>query len=124
MAGAGIVMAGGVLRSGLERPGRGLDAFGEVGATVILQAGSHALPREIAERFAGANASVMQLQPDPVRQWRGAQGPLLADRKTRLMGVTSWPQFLLVRGLAEESGRRVRYQRPVPADGGIIWFIA
>jgi len=75
-------------------------------------------------RFAGDNALVIQLEADPVRQWRAEQARLLAARSTRLLGVSSWPQFLLVRGLAEESGRRVRYQRTDATNGSITWLIA
>jgi hypothetical protein len=124
MAGAGIVTAGTLLLVGLERGKAGTDVFGETGATVLVQGGNHSLPRDLAEAAAGANVSVVQLESDPVRQWRGAQAQLLACRETRLMGVTSWPEFLIVRGLAEESGRRVRYQQTDPSNGAVRWLIA
>jgi hypothetical protein len=96
----------------------------DLGATVILQASRYQLPHDLARRVGGNDACVIQLEADPVRQWRGPQAQRLAARDTRLLGVTSWPQFLLVRGLAEESGRRVRYQRMDDATGAITWLIA
>jgi hypothetical protein len=92
--------------------------------TVILQDGRHALPDVLRQRLAGNGALLVQLEPDPVRQWRSEFAALLGARTTRLLGVTRWPEFLLVRGLAEESGRRVRYQRMDAASGAIIWLIA
>jgi len=94
------------------------------GATVILQDSRHRLPHDLTQRLGGVDARVIRLEADPVRQWRGPQAQLLAARDTRLLGATSWPQFLLVRGLAEESGRRVRYQRMDDSTGAITWLIA
>jgi hypothetical protein len=59
-----------------------------------------------------------------VRQWRGHQAWLLAHRETRLFGVTRWPDFLIVRGLAAESRRRVRHESLDPATGVMTWLIA
>jgi len=75
-------------------------------------------------RLARQGARIVHLEADPVRMWRGALAPLLAARSTRLLGRTTWPQFLMVRGLAEESGRRVRHQQLDAADGAITWLIA
>jgi hypothetical protein len=59
-----------------------------------------------------------------VRQWRGDQAWLLAHRDTRLIGVTRWPDFLIVRGLAAESRRLVRHESLDPASGVMTWLIA
>jgi hypothetical protein len=76
-------------------------------------------------RQLGANgARVIALAADPVRMWRGEQAGLLGSRATRLLGVTTWPTFLMVRGLAEESGRRVREQRLDTVSGAMVWLIA
>jgi hypothetical protein len=74
--------------------------------------------------FHVAPATCIALDADPVRMWRGSQAPLLADRNTRLAGATTWPQFLMVRGLAEESGRRVRAQRFDRTRSIVTWLIA
>jgi hypothetical protein len=56
--------------------------------------------------------------------WRGPHAALLANPRTPLAGTTTWPQFLIVRGLAEESGRRVRQQHFDAASGRISWLIS
>lgn len=122
LAGAGCAATGAALGSdqsvpvsaapGLQRP------------TVVLQDRRLPVPADIAARLAGNGAQLLELEVDPVRMWRGAMAPLLAARGTRLLGVTQWPQFLLVSGLAAESGRRVRYQRHDAASGAFVWLIA
>ncbi|MET0279975.1 MAG: hypothetical protein ABW278_02465 [Steroidobacteraceae bacterium] len=92
-------------------------------AMVVLQDARLALPADLQVRLAANGARVMQLDADPVRMWRGGSAALLNDRATQLLGATQWPQFLLVRGLAAESGRRVRYQRFDAASGATIWLI-
>jgi hypothetical protein len=124
MAGAGAVLAGTVLHARRGSEEKGARSGGATDATVILQGERHAFPRDLAQRLAGGDARVIQLEADPVRQWRGPRSKLLAARGTRLFGITSWPQFLIVRGLAEESGRRVRYQRLDASNGTIRWVIA
>lgn len=124
LAAAGITLAGGAfaLRDTGHVSGPGRPDAGPV--TVILQDGRHVLPDVLQRQFAGRGAQVIALAEDPVRQWRGESAALLAARSTRLIGLTRWPEFLLVRGLAEESGRRVRYQRLDAASGAILWLIA
>ena len=124
LAGAGVVLTGTALFGSRERAKPDSQSIAGPGATVILQSGAHSLPRERMRRFAGDNALVIQLEADPVRQWRGTDGLLLAARSTRLLGVSTWPQFLIVRGLAEESGRRVRFQRSDGPTGTMTWLIA
>lgn len=93
-------------------------------ATVVLQDRRLPVPADIAARLAGNGAKLLELEADPVRMWRGELAALLGSRETRLLGVTQWPQFLLVSGLAAESGRRVRYQRFDAAAGAFVWLIA
>lgn len=124
MAGAGVALAGSVLPRAREGAWTGIHSTASAGATVIVQGAGHALPARFAQQSAGDHAVVVQLEADPVRQWRGVQGGLLGARSTRLIGATSWPEFLLVRGLAEESGRRVRQQRSGATQGMIIWLVA
>jgi hypothetical protein len=124
LVGAGAALAGGVLLSRSTDTAPGGTAAEEVGATIILQDPRHALPDAVQRRLAGNGARLVHLEADPVRQWRGDSAALLAARATRLLGVTRWPEFLLVRGLAEESGRRVRYQRFNAARGVMVWLIA
>ncbi len=126
MAGAGMAVAGGAFAAGSARASIGTDApvADAFANTVILQDARHVLPAAMRRQLVTSEARVIELAADPVRQWRGESAVLLAARSTRLLGITSWPQFLMVRGLAEESGRRVRYQRLDAASGAIIWLIA
>jgi hypothetical protein len=91
---------------------------------VVLHDAAVAAPLEALREFHVAPATCIALDADPVRMWRGSQAPLLADRNTRLSGATTWPQFLMVRGLAEESGRRVRAQRFDRTRSIVTWLIA
>jgi hypothetical protein len=59
-----------------------------------------------------------------VRMWRGEHAALLQDPATRLMGVTPWIEFVMVRGLAAESRKRVRYQRFDADSNAVVWLIA
>jgi hypothetical protein len=65
----------------------------------------------------------LALDADPVRMWRGPHAAVLGNPCTMLAGTTTWPQFLIVRGLAEESGRRVRQQHFDAATGMVRWLI-
>jgi hypothetical protein len=120
LAGAGLVLAASVLPAYATAEGTAAASP----ATVVLLDPRHARPSGGVARLAGADARVVHLEADPVRMWRGDLAPLLAAKSTRLLGMTTWPQFLIVRGLAEESGRRVRVQRVEAASGEISWLIA
>lgn len=93
-------------------------------ATVVLHDPRLKLDPQITARLEAAGARFIALTGDPVRQWRGLQRGLLADRDTRLYGVTRWPDFLIVRGLAAESRRLVRHENLDPATGVMTWLIA
>jgi hypothetical protein len=124
MAGGGAALVGSlVLMPRAGEAGHAGPVAGS-GATVVLQGGRRAASGAEWRRFAARDVRVIALEADPVRQWRGPQAALLAARSTRLLGATSWPEFLLVRGLAEESGRRVRYQRFDAVNATVIWQIA
>ena len=123
LAGAAMALAGAAL------PARGARAAGETSiaagdATIVLQDRRFALPAGLQRQLDEHGARLVALEADPVRQWRGAGARLLAARGTRLAGVTRWPEFLIIRGLAEESGRRVRFQQFDAAAGAMVWLIA
>jgi hypothetical protein len=124
MAGAGVVLAGSALlprhvvipaTAALAAPS---------GATFVIQGVPIALARDTLALLGVEAAPVVALEADPVRQWRSSRGAVLAARDARLVGITTWPQFLLVRGLAEESGRRVRFQHSDGHAGTITWLIS
>ncbi len=128
LAGTGLTLAGTALSSSATDTGSALGTQAgeqaEPAVTVILQDRRYELPEDVRTRLAGNGARVLQLEDDPVRMWRGESASLLAAPDTRLLGATRWPEFLMVRGLAAESGRRVRYERLDAASGAIIWLIA
>jgi len=93
-------------------------------ASVVLHDPRLAIDAQVASRLQASGARFVALTNDPVRQWRGAQRELLAHPDTRLFGVTRWPDFLIVRGLAAETRRLVRHERLDPASGVMTWLIA
>lgn len=124
LAGAGVVLAGSALRSG-NHAARGTAALSSsTGATFIIEGVPPAVARKALSGLTQVSAPVIRLEADPVRQWRSPQGAQLAARGARLLGATTWPQFLIVRGLAEESGRRVRFQHTDGPSGTITWLIS
>jgi hypothetical protein len=123
LTGAGLALAASAMPA--TSPASALAGVAaEAGALVVLQDPQLPLPADVQQQLSANGASALQLAADPVRMWRGEHAPLLAARATRLLGVTSWPNFLMVRGLAEESGRRVRYQRFDVANNAMVWLIA
>ncbi len=128
LAGTGLTLAGTALSSSATDAGAGVGRQAEGQAaptvTVILQDKRFELPEDVRTRLAGNGARVVPLEEDPVRMWRGELASLLAAPGTRLLGATRWPEFLMVRGLAAESGRRVRYERLDAESGALIWLIA
>jgi hypothetical protein len=120
LAGAGMALMGSTLPAGAG----GTRHTAWHGDLVVLQDPRLPLPDEVRRQLGANGASVIALGPDPVRMWRGERATLLCSRTTRLLGVTTWPSFLMVRGLAEESGRRVREQRLDAASGAMVWLIA
>jgi hypothetical protein len=120
LAGAGLALLGGTLPAG----GAAIHQAAGQGDLVVLQDPRLPLPQEVRRQLGANGARVIALAADPVRMWRGEQAGLLGSRATRLLGVTTWPTFLMVRGLAEESGRRVREQRLDTVSGAMVWLIA
>jgi hypothetical protein len=92
-------------------------------ASVVLHDHRIAISGEVRQRLTDNGAQVITLTNDPVRMWRSQVGVLLSQHETRLLGVTRWPEFLLVSGLAAESRRHVRYQRLDTETGGLTWLI-
>ena len=91
--------------------------------SLLLHDARFPLAHDLQQRLQSSGARIIPLEEDPVRMWRD-QAALLQSRDTRMLGVTRWPEFLLIRGLAAESRRHVRYQRLDVDSGAIIWLIA
>jgi len=75
-------------------------------------------------RLLARDARIVVLGDDPVRQWRNESATWLAQPHARLLGMTSWPDFLLLRGLAAESRRHVRFASALSDNGVLTWLIA
>ena len=103
--------------------GKALLAF-EDGPAVVLQDRRLQLPEDIRARLDATGTRLLTLEQDPVRMWRGEHGALLQSADTRLLGVTPWIEFVMIRGLAAESRRRVRYQRFDADSNAMVWLIA
>jgi hypothetical protein len=99
-------------------------APGGAGISLLLHDPSVAPQRALAGRLLAADARIVLLADDPVRQWRDESAAWLARRNARLMGITRWPDFLLLRGLAAESRRHVRFASAVSDAGVLTWLIA
>lgn len=93
-------------------------------ATAVLHDPKLTLDAGVRTRLESSGARFIALTSDPVRQWRGPLAGLLAHPGTRLYGVTRWPDFLIIRGLAAETRRRVRHESFDPATGVMTWLIA
>lgn len=94
------------------------------GTTVVLQDRRLPLPEEVRARLDAGGSRLLTLDPDPVRMWRGEHAALLQGAGTRLLGVTPWIEFVMIRGLAAESRRLVRYQRFDADSNAVVWLIA
>lgn len=93
-------------------------------ASVVLHDPRIQIEPAVRARLEASGARFIELSEDPVRQWRGELAAVLADPSTRLFGVSNWPDFLMVRGLAAESRRHVRHESLDPATGVFTWLIA
>jgi hypothetical protein len=93
-------------------------------ATVVLHDPRIALSRDVVIRLQTNGARVIALGDDPVHLWRSEVGGVLRDPQTRLMGVTRWADFLIVRGLAAETRRHVRYERYDSLADHFVWQIS
>jgi hypothetical protein len=118
LAGSAAVAAGTVM-AGTDEVARAAAR-----ANVVLHDSALAMDPAVAMRLRANGARVIEIGDDPVRLWRSEIGALLAHRDTRLFGVTRWADLLIVRGLAAESRRHVRFERQHRDTGTFTWLIA
>lgn len=102
----------------------GGDLMPAANSTVVVQDRRLALPEDLRARLGEDGVKLVTLEQDPVRMWRGEHARLLQSAETRLMGVTPWIEFVMIRGLAAETRRRVRYQRFDADSNAMVWLIA
>jgi hypothetical protein len=93
-------------------------------ATIVLHDARIAMPDAVAQRLREQGARLVTLELDPVRQWRDGLGELFQHADSRLLGVTRWADYLMLRGLAAESRRHVRYERLNSAGDAFVWMIS
>lgn len=93
-------------------------------ASVVLHDPRIALEAGLVQRFVAEGTCVIPLEEDPVRLWRSEVGALLREPGTRLLGITRWADLLIVRGLAAETRRHLRYEKLDEQAGTFTWLIA
>ncbi len=125
LSGGAMMLAAAAPAAASTTPSAAADALPEAdGTTVVLQDRRLQLPAEVRARLDANGSRLLTLDADPVRMWRGEQAALLQDPATRLLGVTPWIEFVMIRGLAAETRRRVRYQRFDADSNAMVWLIA
>jgi hypothetical protein len=93
------------------------------GIRVLLHDRRVAPDAALQSRLLARDARIVMLGDDPVRQWRDDSAIWLAQPDASVLGITRWPDFLVLRGLAAESRRHVRFASSV-SDGVLTWLIA
>jgi hypothetical protein len=101
-----------------------VDAVNSRGVSVLLHSGRITPDAALLDKARQRGARIVTLGEDPVRQWRDESAAWLVPPNARLLGITHWPDFLLLRGLAAESRRHVLFASPVSGDGVLTWLIA
>jgi hypothetical protein len=120
-----FLVAGAAVAGASSVTAAGESLLGEVGAnTVLLHDPRIRLPVELTQRLTASGARIVPIDGDVVRMWRGGIGQVLADPATRLLGITRWPDLLMVRGLAFETRRYLRQERFDAGSDSFIWLIA
>jgi hypothetical protein len=94
------------------------------GVSVLLHDRRVTPDAALMDRMRARQARLVVLREDPVRQWRDESAAWLAQRDARLLGITRWPDFLMLRGLAAESRLHVRFASAVSEAGVLTWLIA
>jgi hypothetical protein len=122
LAGAATAGAGAMLPLPAAQAATLLDSANA--ATCVLHDPRIQLDAALVQRLQSRGARIIALEEDPVRQWRRAAGTPLVQRGTRLLGITRWSDLLLVRGLAAESRRHLRFESQPGDDGVLTWLIA
>jgi hypothetical protein len=76
-----------------------------------------------ADTMAKAGLKTVALTDDLVRQWRDGLGEAVSKSGTPLLGLTSWPDYLLLSGLAFEARKYplLELQHAVEQPGKANW---
>ena len=115
-----MLKGGGVLAAASLLPVAGASAAAAGEAATILYDAD--LPRA-AELARGETGKAVALVGDRVRFWRDR----MTDVRGPVAGFTSWSDYVLMRGLAEEQGMRIRREvdfSPTVTGTLIGWVVA
>ncbi|MCC7410586.1 MAG: hypothetical protein IT495_02980 [Gammaproteobacteria bacterium] len=98
-------------------------------ALILVQDGRYAASRGYATARAPQALRVLEARADLARQWYGELRALAARTPLQFAGLTSWSDFLVMRGCAAECGLRAATHELVRAAGGtgctlVRWQIA
>ncbi|GEM_PF-741077 len=91
------------------------------GIVVFRQDDAHSVA--FAGTLEKAGLEAIALTDDPVRQWRDGLGDKVAASAGPVMGLTSWPDYLILNGLAAEHRKLVQLeiQHAVEQTGHHNW---
>ncbi len=94
--------------------------FGGRPALALYQAhDAHATA--FADELAAAGIATLALTDDPVRQWRDGLGRLVIEENFILLGLGSWADYSMLRGLAAEQRRFPLLERQQRKQAGTAW---
>jgi hypothetical protein len=100
-----------------------LTTSGTARISVVLYETRVAISPDDLRGFDAKGTRIIALHGDPVWFWRSAAGAVLRDPATQLLGITGWAALLVLRGLAAETRRHLRYER-LTSDATFTWLIA
>jgi hypothetical protein len=131
----GVLAPRGAAAAGAGGPGARAGATRTAGvahrgapALIVVQDGRYATSRRYAAARAPRALRVLEARADLARQWYGELRPLAARTPLQLAGLTSWSDFLVMRGCAVECGLRAATHELVRDGGGagrtlVRWWI-
>jgi hypothetical protein len=110
MLGATFGLAGAWGIGALAARGDGAAIAGVAAATattlIVVQDGRYAASRRHAEALAPRAARTLEARSDLARQWYGGLRAVAARTPLSFAGLTTWSDFLVMRGCAAECGLR------------------
>ncbi|MCC7463553.1 MAG: hypothetical protein IT480_13960 [Gammaproteobacteria bacterium] len=94
------------------------DAAGSGAALIVVQDGRYAASRRHAAALAPQAARVLEARSDLARQWYGGLRSVAARAPLNFSGLTTWSDFLVMRGCAAECGLRAATHELLRDAGG------
>lgn len=87
-------------------------------ALIVVQDGRYARSRQHADELAPRARQRLDARDDLARLWYAGLRDLAARTPLRLTGLTTWSDYLVMRGCAAEAGLRATSHRMVRDAGG------